>query len=269
MSVATFIPQVWEAALMKNFYEHSIVNIITTKPTKIEGDKIIYNRVGDIKIDDYVAGQTIDYPAVDTSKVELPMDIKKKFRFSVNDVDAVQAAGDIMGPFMEKAACEMQEEIDKLVLDEALSNTGAAVAKASGENVYDVIVNLNMALNKKKVPKTGRYIVVNAEALADLEKDSRFTHEYTLLENGLIEGARVKGVQLIFSEELNEGREAVLLLHTSAIGYGLQLQKTEAIRLESDFADGVRGLQVCGCKTLRPEALAFYAKAKPASETGK
>lgn len=270
MSVANFIPQVWEAALMKNFYEHSIVNTITTKPTKIEGNKIIFNRISSIEVSDYDPATSLTYPAIDTTKVELPMDIKKRFTFSVDDVDAIQAAGDIMGPAIEDAASRMQEAIDKLVLNEALSNTGAAVTKASGENIYDVIVNLNMALNKKKVPKTGRYIVINAEALANLEKDARFTHEYTLLENGLMEGARVKGIQLIFSEELNAGEEAVLLLHTSAIGYGSQLQKTEAIRLESKFADAVRGLQVCGCKTLRPEAIAFYAKAKATEDqTGK
>lgn len=267
MSVATFIPQVWEAALMKNFYEHSIVNTITTRPTKIEGNKIIFNKVSDVAINDYAG--SVSFADLTTSKVELPMDTKKYFAFKVDDVDAVQAAGDLIGPHMEEAANKLQEAIDKKVLDEALSNTGAAVAKAAGENVYDVIVNLNMALNKKKVPKTGRYAVINAEALADLEKDARFTHEYAILENGIIEGGKVKGIQLIFSEELNEGREAVLLLHTSALGYGAQLQKTEALRLEGSFSDGVRGLHVCGCETLRPEALAFYAKAKPTGDTGK
>lgn len=273
MSIATFIPQVWEAALMKNFYEHSIVNTITTKPTKIEGNKIIFNRISKVAINDYTGNVT--YPDLETTKVELPMDIKKLYSFSVDDVDAVQAAGDIMGPAMQDSASGIQQEIDRLVLAEALSNKSNAITKAAGENIYDVIVNLNMALNKKRVPKTGRYIVINAEALADLEKDARFTHEYTLLENGLMEGARVKGIQLIFSEELNydekikDSKEAVLLLHTSAIGYGSQLQTTEAMRLENKFADGVRSLQVCGCKTLRPEAIAFYAKAASTDTTGK
>ena len=260
MSVANFIPQVWEAALMKNFYERSIVNTITTRPTKIEGNKIIFNKVSDVGINDYAG--TVNFEGLTTSKVELPMDTKKYFAFKVDDVDAVQAAGDLIGPHMEEAANKLQEAVDKKVLGEALSNVGAKIAKGAGENVYDVIVNLNMALNKKKVPKAGRFAVINAEALADLEKDARFTREYTILENGIVEGGKVKGVQLIFSEELNEGKEAALLLHTSAIGYGAQLQETEALRLQDSFADGVRGLLVCGCETLRPEALAFYAKAE-------
>lgn len=260
MSVATFIPQVWEAALMKNFYEHSIVNTITTRPTKIEGNKIIFNKVSDVAINDYEG--TVNFAELSTSKVELPMDIEKYFAFKVDDVDAVQAAGDLVGPHMEEAANKLQEAVDGLVLSEALTNVSKKITKEAGEQIYDVIVNLNMALNKRKIPKTGRYAVINAEALADLEKDARFTEHYQILENGIIEGAKVKGIQLIFSEELNAGKEAVLALHTSAIGYGAQLQKTEALRLENSFSDGVRGLHVCGCKTLRPEALAFYAKSE-------
>lgn len=260
MSVATFIPQVWEASLMRNFYEHSIVNLITTKPNKIEGNKIIFNRVSDVTIKDYTGSVTFDN--LNTSKVELPMDIKKYFAFQVDDVDAVQAAGDLIAPHTEEAALKLQEELDKIVLDEALSNVSQAVTKASGENIYDVIVNLNLALNKRKVPKANRVAVINAEALKDLQVDSRFTEHYQILENGLMEGAKINGIQLIFSEELNEGREAALVLNKSAIGFGSQLKETEALRLEGAFADGVRGLQLCGCETLRPEALAFYAKAE-------
>lgn len=87
MSVATFIPQVWEAALMKNFYEHSIINTITTRPTKIEGNKIIFNKVSDVAINDYEG--TVNFTELSTSKVELPMDIEKYFAFKVDDVDAV------------------------------------------------------------------------------------------------------------------------------------------------------------------------------------
>lgn len=260
MSVATFIPQVWEASLMRNFYEHSIVNLITTRPTKIEGNKIIFNRVSNIQISDYTG--TVTYPTLDTSKVELPLDIKKQFSFQVDDVDAAQAAGDLIGPHMEEAACRLQETMDKIVLDEAISNSDKAVIKNAGENIYDVIVHCNMALNKRKVPKSNRVAVINAEALENLQLDARFTEHYQILDNGLIEGAKINGVQLIFSEELNEGKEAALVLHKSAIGFGTQYEKTEALRLESAFADGIRGLQVAGCKTLRPESIAFYAKAE-------
>ena len=42
MSVQTFIPQIWEASLLKKFHETSIADVITTAPTKIEGNKIVF-----------------------------------------------------------------------------------------------------------------------------------------------------------------------------------------------------------------------------------
>ena len=116
-------------------------------------------------------------------------------------------------------------------------------------------------MNKHKVPKAERFAIVNAEALEELHLDARFVANYTVLENGIIEGAKINGVQLVFSEELNGGEFAIVVLHKSAIGFGKQLEETEAMRLQNAFADGVRGLQVCGVKTLREEAVVKCTRA--------
>ena len=50
MSVQTFIPQIWEASLLKKFHETSIAEVITTAPTKIEGNRIVFNHVSDVAV---------------------------------------------------------------------------------------------------------------------------------------------------------------------------------------------------------------------------
>ena len=110
------------------------------------------------------------------------------------------------------------------------------------------------------MPKNERFTVINAEVLEALHLDDRFNRHYQILENGVIEGASINGTTLVYSEELNGGDFAILTLHKSAIGFGTQLQETEAMRLESDFADGIRGLQVAGAKTLRPKAVVKYVE---------
>lgn len=252
MAVTHFIPTVWEASLLKNFHERSVAEVITTAPTKIEGNKIIFNKVSDVTINSYTG--TVDWGDLTTSKVELPMDIKKYFAFKVDDVDAVQAAGDLINPHTEEAGYKMQEEMDRAVFTKALK-TNNKVTKGEQDKAYDAIVKCNLALNKKKVPKSDRFAVINSEVLADLCLDPRFTKEYTILENGIIEGANINGCQLVFSEELNAGNSAILVLHKSAIGFGKQLDEVEAMRLENSFADGVRGLVVAGTEILRTEAV--------------
>ena len=255
MAVTNFIPQIWEARLMAKFHERSVGQLITTAPTKIEGNKIIFNKVSDIALKDYEG--SVSFDDLTTSKVELPLDIKKYWAFKVVDVDAVQAAGNLIDPHVAEAGYGLQEATDKLILDEALKTSHTV----EGEKAYDVIVKANTQLNKHKVPKSERYVIVNAEALEELHLDPRFTASYTILENGVIEGAKINGVQLIFSEELNGGEFAIVALHKSAIGFGKQLQETEAMRLQNAFADGVRGLQVCGVKTLREEAVVKCTRA--------
>jgi hypothetical protein len=255
MAVTNFIPQIWEARLMAKFHERSVGQLITTAPTRIEGNKIIFNKVSDIALKDYEG--SVSFDDLTTSKVELPMDIKKYWAFKVDDVDAVQAAGALIDPHVAEAGYGLQEATDKLILDEALKTSHTV----TGEKAYDVIVKANTQLNKHKVPKAERFAIVNAEALEELHLDPRFTANYTILENGVIEGAKINGVQLVFSEELNGGEFAIVALHKSAIGFGKQLEETEAMRLQNAFADGVRGLQVCGVKTLREEAVVKCTRA--------
>ena len=255
MAVTNFIPQIWEARLMAKFHERSVGQLITTAPTKIEGNKIVFNKVSDIALKDYEG--SVSFDDLTTSKVELPMDVKKYWAFKVDDVDAVQSAGNLIDPHVQEAGYGLQEATDKLILDEALKTSHTV----EGEKAYDVIVKANTQLNKHKVPKAERFAIVNAEALEELHLDARFVANYTVLENGIIEGAKINGVQLVFSEELNGGEFAIVVLHKSAIGFGKQLEETEAMRLQNAFADGVRGLQVCGVKTLREEAVVKCTRA--------
>ena len=251
MAVTNFIPSIWEARLLAKFHERSITDLITTAPTKVEGNKIIFNHVSDVSINAYTG--TVNFEDLTTSKIELPLDHKNYWAFKVDDVDAVQAAGDLIDPHVQEAGYGLQEATDKYVLDEALKTENTVTKNEL--KAYDIIVKCNTELNKKKVPKADRFAVINAEVLEELNLDARFTANYTILENGIIEGGDINGTKLIFSEELNEGNYAIVALHKSAIGYGKQLVETEAMRLQNSFADGVRGLQVDGVKTLRPDAI--------------
>lgn len=100
--------------------------------------------------------------------------------------------------------------------------------------------------------------MINADVLGLLSKDDRFTSNPNVLENGVVEGQKINGMQVVVSEEIPNvtGKLKIMALHKSAVGFAKQIEKTEAIRLESSFSDGVRGLFVYGAEVLRPEAMA-------------
>jgi hypothetical protein len=263
MAITSFIPQVWEAKLLTNFRKASVAELVTTAPTKIEGNKIIFNRIGASTLKDY--NGSITWDEVTTTPIELNMDQKKYFAISVDDVDAVQAAGDVLDTVTEDEAMAAKEAMDSYVLgmytdvhaDNTIGDDTTPIA-LDKTNVYDYIVDLGTKLSKKKVPNSNRFVVINAEVLGLLSKDHRFTANPTVLENGLVEGQKINGMQVVVSEEIPNvnGKLKIIALHKSAIGFGKQIENTEAIRLQNAFADGVRGLFVYGAGVLRPEALA-------------
>ncbi len=263
MSVQSFIPQVWEAKLLKKYRKEAVAELITTKPSKIEGNKIIFNRTGTVAVKDYAGA--VSWDEVATTPIEMNFNQKKYFAIQVDDVDAVQAAGDLLDSHTEEAGEEIKETIDTHVLG---FYTGVHADNVIGDdlapkaldktNVYDYIVDLGTLLSKKKVPKANRFVVINAEVLGLLSKDDRFTRNPNVLANGLVEGQRINGMQVVVSEETANvtGKLKIMALHKSAIGHAKQFDKTEAMRLQGAFADGVRGLVVYGTQVLRPEAMA-------------
>jgi len=91
-----------------------------------------------------------------------------------------------------------------------------------------------------------------------LSKDDRFTRQPIVLQNGVVDGQIINGIQVVVSEEIAKvnNNYKIMALHKSAIGHGKQLDELEAMRLQNSFADGIRGLMVYGGEVIRPEALA-------------
>lgn len=264
MSVANFKATLWEGALLANFHSVSVADAVSTKPTKIQGNKVIFNRVGAGTIKDYEG--TIAWDEINTTPIEMTFDKKKYFAFSLDDCDKVQLVADVMGATTAEHAAVLAETYDKdfyTVLAAGVKSTnkiGTSSSKKdiSSVNVYDYIVDLGTILSKNKVPKADRYVTVDAEILGLLSKDRRFTPNPNVLANGVVEGQTINGMKVVCSEEKPVNQ--IVAHWKGAIGAAKQLDEMEAMRLQTSFADGVRGLCMYGSKVLREEAIAvlFY-----------
>lgn len=263
MSVNTFLKTVWEARLLANYSKASIAELISTPPVSVEGKTMKFNKAGAVEIKDY-SGK-VEWDEVATAAVDLTMDQKKYFAIVVDDVDAIQAAGDLVDGHVQNASAGINEVTDSYVLglytgahQDNTIGTDAEPVVLTKANVYDSIVDLGTKLSKKKAPKTDRFVTVNAEVVGLLSKDDRFTRNPVVLENGVVEGQKINGLQVVVSEELAEvdGKLHIVANHKGAIGYGKQIDDIEAMRLESTYGDGIRGLAVYGATVLRSEGVA-------------
>lgn len=271
MSVNNFKATLWEGALLANFHSVSVADAVSTKPTKIQGNKVIFNRVGAGAIKDYEG--SISWDEINTTPIEMTFDKKKYFAFSLDDCDKVQLVADVMGATTAEHAAVLAETYDKdfyTTLVSGVKSTnkiGSASAKkdVSSVNIYDYIVDLGTILSKNKVPKTDRYVTVDAEILGLLSKDRRFTSNPVVLQNGIVEGQVINGLKVVCTEE--KPANQIVAHYKGAIGATKQLDEMEAMRLQNSFADGVRGLCMYGSKVLREDAIAvLYYNAVPTDQ---
>ena len=261
MSVTNFIPTMWQAELLESFKGQSIINQITY-PVPTEGGKLIINKMGAVAVKEY--GGTITYDDLTTDKVEIPFDQKRYFAVKISDVDAVQVAGDLRQPAVREGAYNLAKAVDEHAVKKILaSGANATTVALDKTNVYDAIVDGNRLVGRKTIPQADRIIVCGWDVVSMLEKSSLKDsfHQDTAV-NGI--AYRLNGVTVLPTNRVTDG--TIIVLHKSAVAYGMQLEQMEALRLEGSFSDAIRALEVFAVEIVREEAIEIV---KPAASRSK
>lgn len=279
MSVANFIPELWDAALQEPFEKNavfvqaSVANRDYEGELKQKGDTVNITRIGAPTVKKYNKTQGIDVEELETTATKLTVDQEDYWAFRVHDADEVQAAGDIQGPAGNAAAIAMRDECDKFAAKKLSDGAKAKLgvlqvvnddpqrAGASQITAYKALVKLNEALNKESVPTEGRYVVIGPKTHSALLMDPRFTRVDASgtdegLRNGIV--GRAVGFDVLVSNNIvsEDSRELVVAGVPQAFSFVEQLVQTEALRDTKYFGDIVRGMILYGCVVTRPEGLA-------------
>ena len=262
MAINGFKKEVWETAILTSFKEISVADLITKKPVSVEGKTAHFSTASLTNgVQDYKG--SVSWEDVNTADIPLNYDKNKYFAFKVKDVDKVQMAGDLTASLADEQAYAIKVTVDQAVYAEAVGGAktanviGSKTSKksvATAEDAYDYIVDLGTKLDNNKVPTVGRYVIASPEFINLLAKDKRVLDNAQVLANGVVVGMNINGMQIIKTADCPANQ--VIALHKSAVGFGKQIDEIEAMRLESDFADGVRGLVAYGVKTLQGEGIA-------------
>lgn len=256
MSVKNFTRNLWEARLIEKYAEVSVLPTITTAPSEMNGKTITFNRVNAGTISDYDG--SVNWDEADTTTVTMEFEHKKYFADKLDDVDKAQSnVISSVDPFAVAHSAELSEAADAYAYAKFAAGAGTkldAVTADTPETIYDAIVDLGAALGKKKVPVANRYVVIDWTALALLQKDKRFTHNADVLANGIVNGQKINGMTIVVSA--NAPANTIVAFYKGAVGFGHQISELEAMRLETAFADGVRGLDVAGAVVLNADGVA-------------
>lgn len=265
MAVTNFIPELWSARLLNALENvHVAVNLVNRDyegQIKKKGDTVHINTIGAVSVHDYTRNTDINEPeALETNDETLEISQAKYFNFQIDDVDAAQAAGELMDKAMKKSAYALSDLADKYILktladgvDTANVIGGTTAVALTADNIYENIVKLRMLLDKANVPTEGRTLVIPPEAYALILQDARFTagggaQAEKAARNGFI--GTIAGFEIFESNNcaVDGSTFTVTAQSKNACTYAEQIIETNAYRPEKRFADAVKGLHVYGAK---------------------
>ena len=126
MSVATFIPELWSARLLQGLEKsHVATNLVNRDyegQIRNQGDKVNINTLSDVAIKTYTPNSDIASPDdLTTTKQQLEITEADYFNIQLDDVDRVQAAGELMDTAMRNVAYKMNDRTDRFILGKIAS----------------------------------------------------------------------------------------------------------------------------------------------------
>lgn len=274
MAIANFIPEIWSAALLKAlrnqlvYAQTGVINRDYEGEIARAGDTVHITSFADPDVRAYTRNGSITWDLLSDAQQTLTIDQAKYFAFKVDDIDKRQALPGFVEETSTGAAYNLSADADSFVATTIAAGVDAgnalgatSVAAATPGTAYDLLVELRTKLTKTNTPTAGRWVVVPPELYAVLLKDDRFIRLDT---SGTTEGlrnavvGRAAGFDIIEANTVPEadGAFTVLAGHGIATTYAEQILSTEALRLETTFGDGIRGLHVYGARVVRPKNLA-------------
>ncbi len=273
----SFIREVWSAQVLvslkkaQRYAQAGVVNRNYEGEIRNGGDTVRVRSISRPTISTYTKGGTLTYEQLTDAQRALTVDQQKSFSFVVDDIDKAQNGG-AMPEAADEAAYGLRDLADQYV---AALYTGAQTANqigtvsvTSGDIAYTQLLALKTKLDEANVPDEGRWAIVPSWYEGLLLNNDKFVRvDASGTDEGLRNGriGRAAGFTVLMSNNapLVTGDDyAVMAGVPGAISYAEQIVEMEALRLQTTFGTGVRGLHVYGAKLMRPDAIATLIASK-------
>lgn len=281
MAVKNFIPELWEAKILKELDKQQVLVKNCTQKWSGQitgkGSKVKINSVNEPVIGDYVSGVTVITPQeiMDESRM-LEITEAKYFAIKLDDIDDKQSTGGILEEAIRKATVGLNNAAEAFVASK-FADAAESVAQASltAGNFFSTFMKAKRKLMRNNVSLD---MEVCAEVTPEVwEKGVLANILFNNQDNGdmIRTGQYVTSLGMKFYISNNipvtvtseDVVEAVCCLHTKeAIGFASQIMKVEKYRPESAFEDAAKGLYVYGAKMIKPKE-AVKMTLKTAAET--
>lgn len=278
MAVTNFVPEIWTAKILVALRKKAVASMLVNRDYEGEirrqGDTVNITSIDDVTIGSYTAHNDITWEAIDDSTRQLVINQAKYFAFELDDIEKAQAVsgGGALSQALDNATYQLRDVADAHLLSVMSlgvqgtgNDLGTVAIHTTAQNLYDAFVDLAVTLDVDNVPEEGRFAVVPPALHGRLLKlDTFITAGDNASPPARLNGyiGQIAGLNIYKSNNMPTVTDAaatggaVIAGHAMSTTFAEQITHVEATRLESRFADGVKGLHVYGAKVVRPTALA-------------
>jgi hypothetical protein len=275
LSAGAFIPQIYSAKLQDKFYAASVVPAIANHNWEGEimafGDTVNIRKVPTISINDYSVNNAIAYQDVSDELIQLNINKAKYYAFKVDYIDDYQSDIALIDTITQDASMQMAVTVDKSVLQSVYADAASTIdagqlSSLTTATYITPLLEAGQKLDEQNVPRDGkRWAVITPEyarylKLSDLKQVLTTGDDESPLRNGFV--GSIDGMNVYVSVNLlnavtnsSTAKSQMLVGHESALTFASQFIKHEMLPLQNTFGYGIKGLQVYGFKTVKPESL--------------
>jgi hypothetical protein len=261
-----FIPELWDASIMRTLEDNLVAKKICRNYSNIEngrkGQKIHFNGLADPTITAYSG--SVSYEALVDASMDLILDTDVYYAFDIDDVDAAMSVVDLKGSQTQRAAYKLKQNADTAIMSLYAQAAAGTVTDATCDTatILSDLGLMGQYLAENGVPEGDMWVVIPPWVKLKLQLAGiKFSTNEGLNGKGGMAWASELGFDIFVTNQVVETAgtpvSQVLAGSYNAIGYAQALEKSEAFRAEASFATHVRGRLLYGTKVLKPKELAL------------
>lgn len=214
-----------------------------------KGNSVKILTVNNPTVRDYTKGGTITVDDVEGTEQDLEINQQKYWAVKVDDVVKHQSSAELLDCATNGAGFALADELDKYIIKQIVDNAtikmGTTKAKPmKWESGLSLLADITESLDNAKAPMNDRFIVVSPKVAKwlTLELTDKLTNNGEIVTTGFI--GSLYGLNVYKSNNV----ESLVFGCRDYLTLANQIKETEVIRMETTFADCVRGLSVYGAK---------------------